>query len=76
MSRFISSTRVEVLGAHAHVRVWVRGQRAGVLVVGEEQVDELLDVLDPERQVTEGCSKRAVELPVRGTCERFTEVSP
>lgn len=31
---FISSVQVELIGAHEHVRVWVRGQLAGTLIVG------------------------------------------
>lgn len=32
---FISSVQVETFGAHEHVRVWVRGQLVGTLVVGK-----------------------------------------
>jgi len=31
---FITSIRVETFGAHEHVRIWVRGQLVGTLIMG------------------------------------------
>jgi hypothetical protein len=49
---FVTSLRVEVLGAHAHVSVWVRGKLAGELVVDAEDSPVLVAALaGPETKI-------------------------
>lgn len=53
---FVSSLRVEVLGGHAHVRVWIQGQMSGTLVVDAADAMKLVDRLLPSAVRTEDVS--------------------
>lgn len=54
VERFVSSVRVETVGGHDHVKVWIRGQSVGELVVGAGDGAPLAALLefgriDPDR---------------------------
>lgn len=42
----ITSTRIDLHGAHEHVSVWVDGKLAGTLVVGENEGARLVEMLE------------------------------
>ncbi len=42
---FITSVRVETVGAHEHVSVWVRGQLVGTLIVGPGDGERIKNAL-------------------------------
>ncbi len=42
---FITSVRVETIGIHEHVSVWVRGQLVGTLIVGDGDGERIKNAL-------------------------------